>query len=278
MSVRTWKKIESPVNTLSFTKQGIRYDAGSWIAEILDDEWMSYTVVKREKISDTIWKEWLAVDDVPRLPRDAFSVESFQYIGTPTSVTMESGWAWTQELPHLKDQPPSQAQQPRQQPTQQYPSQRLHPKDQRSSHPMRQTSQQYSRQGHAHGSSQPVQNSYRTSNMKRPHASNQTSHAQPQLLNQVTQAPHSLQHTQVPSPPHPIQAGNQVQSWTPLEQFQRQIPQYHRPTSSSQDPKVNQPSLPRSRGRPQGREQRAQKGSYPKGNEQQLPVACHIVD
>ena len=143
---------------------------------------------------------------------------------------------------------------------------------------MRQTSQQHPRQAHAHVPSQPAQNSYMRSNMKRPHASNQTSHSQPRPSNQLTQAPHSLPHTQVPSPPHPIQAGNQVQSWTPLEQFQRQIPQYHRPTSSSQDPKVNQPSLPRSRGQPQGRGQRAQKGSYPRENEQQLPVACHIVD
>jgi len=76
MIVRTWK---SAVAVTALPLKGLRYDAGSWIAEILNNSWTSYDVIKRRKLSDAEWEEWLMPHTVPRLPRDSFGVEEFKY-------------------------------------------------------------------------------------------------------------------------------------------------------------------------------------------------------
>jgi len=41
--LRTWTM--STHDTKNVNKKGLRYDAGSWVAEILDDVWASYDVL-----------------------------------------------------------------------------------------------------------------------------------------------------------------------------------------------------------------------------------------
>jgi len=85
MIVRTWK---STVTAAALPFKGLRYDAGSWIAEILDNSWTSYDVIKRKKLSETTWEEWLLPHIVPRLPRESFGIEEFDYTFTNGLLTM----------------------------------------------------------------------------------------------------------------------------------------------------------------------------------------------
>ena len=70
--MRTWSNTKSDIlkENHVLPLHGLRYDAGSWIAEILDNELMSYDVVKRRKISEKVWEEWLVPQTVARLPRE----------------------------------------------------------------------------------------------------------------------------------------------------------------------------------------------------------------
>lgn len=75
---RTWRQ-DTAANQTMFDKKGLRYDAGDWFAEILEDNWMSYDVIQRKMISQQEWQEILQPHSVPRLPYQCFAVEEFQY-------------------------------------------------------------------------------------------------------------------------------------------------------------------------------------------------------
>ena len=92
MIVRTWKSAAAAAAP-ALSLKGLRYDAGSWIAEILNNSWTSYDVVKRKKLSDAEWEEWLVPHTVPRLPRDSFGIEEFDYALHNGAFTMK-GWSW----------------------------------------------------------------------------------------------------------------------------------------------------------------------------------------
>ncbi len=88
--LRTWTKSVSQSG--KFSKTGLRYDAGSWIAEILDDIWASYDVIKTIKQSDSQFQEFLLPHEVPRLPRDCFDVQEFLFSPKGQSQFEQEGW------------------------------------------------------------------------------------------------------------------------------------------------------------------------------------------
>ena len=94
MLVRRWTRNMEESLPKSMLK-GLRYEAGDWFAEILGDQWSSYDIIKRVKQSEEEMIEWLQVHEVPRLPRDCFCVEEFEYqkISFPSSLDFQaSGW------------------------------------------------------------------------------------------------------------------------------------------------------------------------------------------
>ena len=296
MIVRTWSNTKSDIlkENHVLPLHGLRYDAGSWIAEILDNELMSYDVVKRRKISEKVWEEWLVPQTVPRLPRESFGVEEFMYELKDGVIRMKE-WALSQvhqlPLPPLPQQPsrqqpqqPQQSQQQRQAPLQlqrgrqQQQHSLQHPLQSRPLKQTQETSQQHPTQDHE-GSFQ--QQGRRINNLPNPPQqlpSNSGAHSQPQQGGQRTQGLHSSQHKSVRPPPLPQQPVTLNQPLTQLEPSGAPVLQYHTQAVSSQPQRDSLDYSPQQKAQRQGTSGRGRSGSFQRGNGMRVPVTCQILD
>lgn len=95
-----------PANTEGVTSY-IHYDAGSWFAELIGDEWRSYSVIRRTKITDAEWSEELQAHEVPRLPHPSFSVEQSPCRILHSTSFQLPNWtvAWS-AVPQIQPLPP----------------------------------------------------------------------------------------------------------------------------------------------------------------------------
>ncbi len=253
--LRTWNTNDN--DTVEYSKKGLRYNAGSWIAEIFDNQWTSYDIVKTIKVSETQWEEWLQPHEVPKLPRDSFGVEEFLYSQVSPSEFQLKGWSV--------------------QMSRRVSSEGTHPnqiRDQSSQQQPQQTEQlgqpavlnrQPPRRGKG-GKPQKQQNTSASS------SSNQTSHVQPQQQGPRKRAKHSQPQTQVVSISLPIQ------QWTPLQIHSAQPLQHLTPIASSGSPRDSQVGSPRRPKNHPGKQSGKRPIVYGLLTAAQGPSVCRIQD
>lgn len=216
--IRTWRKVQNNVSD-SYPSRGLRYDAGDWIAEILDDSWKSYTVLKRTKVSEAEWIEELEEHAVPRLPYECFSVEEFTYFRiSPEQVQLEH-WI-LQDSPGV---PLGRKEQTK------APVSQVKPEDSSYTQNMRNTEK---------------------SQRPQPSSSNQTFHAQQRQPYQERKKDHYPQKRQVREAQVAFQPDYHL--WTPLEvhltvplQHQSQVASFQNQTTSRRNSLGQPKKLPR---------------------------------
>ena len=281
MIVRTWSNTKSDIlkENHVLPLHGLRYDAGSWIAEILDNELMSYDIVKRRKISEKVWEEWLVPQTLARLPRESFGVEEFMYDFKDGVIKMKE---WVLSQVHQQLLPPLLQQPLRQQPQQQQRQAQRQPQQaQLQSHPLKQmqeTSQQHPKQDHGASFQQQARRINNLPNPPQQLPSNSGAHSQPQQGGQQRQGLHSSQHRSVRPPPLPQQPVTLNQPLTQLEQSGVPVSQYRTQAVSSQPLRDSLDYSPQQQGRRQGTLGRGRSGSFQRGNGMRVPVTCQILD
>lgn len=260
---RVWR--ESTDSSQKLTQKGLRYDAGYWIAEIRGEVWNSYDVISRIKVSQAEWQEILQPHSVPRLPRECFSLEEFEYHQiSPQSFQIE-GWiveesplplpqekqevqtilqALTLVAQQMQEQPRAQVQMQVSQPEQQRQQHRRNKKPMNSEHSS--SNQSYHERQQPRYPKQPVVHS-----QQRKSRSEVDQHSRPQ---------------------------NPVHSWTPLELHLTLPSQPQQQGASFQNQKGKQrSSLEQPKKLPRRLQQRHSNPSYLKTH-QQTSLVCQIQD
>lgn len=259
---RVWREHTSAKSV--FDKKGLRYDAGDWFAEIYEDEWKSYDVISRSKVSleqetqgqqQVQIQEILRLHSVPRLPRDCYFLEEFAYQHISPQVQHIEGWIVEESvLPLTQVQQVVQKKQ------------------------LQQKKEQVQEELH----SQQMQHNRRN---KMPMiagqlSSNQSYHVQPLPDYPKQPVEHSQQKRAKPEvhQKKAYQDGPQVHSWIPLELHLSPPSQLQQQASSFQNQRGKQRS---SHGRPKmlPRKQQLQHSSvpYPKSH-QHISSVCQIQD
>lgn len=255
--IRTWKLNNRLQNSI------IRYDAGSWFAEVTDESWRSFNILKRVKLAEDHWEEWVEEHDIPRLPRDAISVD-------------ELSMSWLQERQE-QEQPQHQTDQP------------VHQKDQLShqrdhltslqpprpaSRPSGQTHPQRPKQDHA---SLPQQMNNTTTMTPRT-SSDSASRSQPDSAKRSPRGGHSSLHTSVRPPPPVIQPVIQDQPLKPSALSGELTQQCHIQAAVSLPVIAPLQNLPRKKGRRPVITGRVLTASCQLDNAQPVPGECYILD
>lgn len=257
-------------DTKNVNKKGLRYDAGSWVAEILDDVWASYDVLKTVKLSPNQFQEFLLPHEVPRLPRDCFAVEEFQYSqGAEQSQIFLPNWMIQQkQIPweDLQLQAESLPLPPLLQ-DQDLPSQQHSLSVPQSSPIAKQNRVSKPPKGHIKGGKK---------NKSSLSSSNQISHGQPQQPNLRMQEEQNPPQKEV-SQHLPLKQAP-IQQWTPLQILVKPPLQRRKQVASSGNPKgkkIYSPQQPKSR----PKQSRNQQSTYARLQypEQSFSV-CQIQD
>lgn len=252
--IRTWTSNKNR-NTLINPKKGLRYNAGSWIAEILDNQWTSYDIIKQIKLSDSQMEEHLLQHSSPRLPRDSFGVEEFLYSPSSPQVFQLEDWTVQQQVQKVDEL--KQALEEKQD---------LHLPLPQLSQPCVQLIQPVE-MNHPQQKPKKVNKLKKKKNTTSLPSSSQTSHEQHQQQGPTKQVKRVPQQIAIVSSPLPIQ------QWKPLMTLQHQVPivSFENPRDSS----IYLPQQPKSQTKKQVKKHPIVCGSLAV---EQRPSICRIQD